>query len=348
MELGLFDILQIDPMDQRDHSQVYERKLADLEIADRLGFRYYFTAERHFMPQFRCPAATPWISAVSQRTRVMRLGVMAYTLPIQAPVALAEEIGILDWLSGGRLEVGLGLGHRIEELEALGVDPAKRIPIFQERAALLQALWTGGAVSIDSEFTTIRSAAIWPLPSQQPHPPLWFAGSDPRAALWAGSIGMSLAIGFKPVEALKPAAKAFREAVAYRNQSEPERRLPREGRLAMMRQVYIAESDDRAIEEMTDDVFRLHAHGAGEGGRTSNRETAGQAVAEMIADEVFIAGSPETVAQQISELHGQLGVDVFLANVYASSIDQERIERALNLLATEVVPRVGGKADRQS
>src|SRR5680860_700239 len=98
MELGLFDILQIDPMDSRDHGQVYERRLADLELADSLGFRYYFTAERHFMPQFRCPAATAWIGAASQRTKSMRLGVMAYTLPIQAPVALAEEVAILDWL----------------------------------------------------------------------------------------------------------------------------------------------------------------------------------------------------------------------------------------------------------
>src|SRR5680860_37309 len=100
MQLGLFDILQIDPTDQRDHGQVYQRRLADLELADQLGFDYYFTAERHFMPQFRCPAATPWIAAVSQRTKAMRLGVMAYTMPIQAPVALAEEIVVLDWLTG--------------------------------------------------------------------------------------------------------------------------------------------------------------------------------------------------------------------------------------------------------
>jgi alkanesulfonate monooxygenase SsuD/methylene tetrahydromethanopterin reductase-like flavin-dependent oxidoreductase (luciferase family) len=115
----------------------------------------------------------------------------------------------------------------------------------------------------------------------------------------------------------------------------------------MMRQLYVAETDDRALDEMTDDVFRLHAHGAGEGGRTSNKEEARQAVVEMIADEVFMAGSPETVAQQITGLHDDLGVDVFLANIYASAIDQQRIERALNLLATEVAPRLGGKAERR-
>jgi alkanesulfonate monooxygenase SsuD/methylene tetrahydromethanopterin reductase-like flavin-dependent oxidoreductase (luciferase family) len=347
MELGLFDILQIDPMDPRDHGQVYDRKLADLEMADQLGFHYYFTAERHFMPQFRCPAATPWIAAVSQRTKTMRLGVMAYTLPIQAPVALAEDIVVLDWLTGGRFEAGLGLGHRIEELQALGVDPGQRIPIFQERAAVLQALWTGGQVSVDSEYTTIKGAAISPLPVQQPHPPLWFAGSDPQAATWAGSIGMSLALGFKPVEALAPAAKSFKDAVAYRNNANPERRLPREGRLAMMRQVYIAETDDRAVDEMTDDVYRLHAFGAAEGGRPSRKEEARHAVEEMIRDEVFMAGSPDTIAAGIGKLQADLGVDVFLANIYASAIDQQRIERALRLLAGEVAGRVGGEAKRR-
>ncbi len=340
MELGLFDIFQIDPMDDRSHDEIYERRLSDLEIADRLGFDYYFTAERHFLQQFRCPAATAWLAAASQRTTSIRLGVMAYTLPMHAPVALAEEIAVLDWLTKGRIEVGLGLGHRTEELEALGVDPAERIPIFQKRAAVLQALWTGGHVSIESAHTTIKNAAIYPLPKQEPNPPLWFAGSDPNAATWVGSIGFSLAIGFKPVELLRPTAVAFRDAVRARSVADPERRLPGEGRLAMMRQVYLAESDEQALAEMTDDVYRLHAHDAGQGGRTSNRDEARKAVEQLIADEVFIAGSPESVARSINALASDLGIDVFLANIYASAIDQERIERALQLLATEVKPQI--------
>jgi alkanesulfonate monooxygenase SsuD/methylene tetrahydromethanopterin reductase-like flavin-dependent oxidoreductase (luciferase family) len=340
MQLGIFDIHQIDPLDARDHGQVYDRKLADLATIDRLGFPYYFTAERHFMMQYRCPAATAWISAAAQRTESIRLGVLAYTLPIHSPVALAEEVAVLDWLSHGRLEVGLGLGHRIEELQALGVDPAKRIPIFQERIAIMQALWSGGAVEFDGEHTTVRNAAIFPLSQQQPHPPLWFAGNDPQAAAWAGSIGMSLATGFRPAEALRPAAEAFRAAAHHRASLDPERHMPGEGRLALMRQVYLAETDDKALDEMTDDVYRLHAEGAEPGSRASRRDEAREAVDRLVHDEIFLAGSPETIAREISRMGSELGIDTFLANVYAAAIDDQRAERALTMLARQVAPQI--------
>src|SRR5688572_6989500 len=148
LALGLFDILQVDPTDVAGHGEVYARRLDDLAFADELGFAVAFSAERHFMPGYRCPAPGPWLGAATQRTQRLRLGVLAYTLPIHPPAALAEEIAVLDHLSGGRLEVGVGLGHRAEELVALGVDPAQRIAVFQERLAILRALWSGGRASL--------------------------------------------------------------------------------------------------------------------------------------------------------------------------------------------------------
>src|SRR5262245_16677333 len=88
MELGLFDIAQIDPTDPDDSNAVYQRRLNDLALADEVGLDYAFTAERHFMATYRCPAPAAWLGAVSQRTKSIRLGVMAYTLPIHAPVQL--------------------------------------------------------------------------------------------------------------------------------------------------------------------------------------------------------------------------------------------------------------------
>lgn len=341
IELGLFDIQQLDPTDPDSHEAVYRRRLDDLALADELGLSVAFTAERHYLPNYRCPAASVWLAAASQRTSRIRLGVLAYTLPLRQPVQLAEEIAVLDCLSGGRLEVGFGLGHRVEELVALGVDPAKRVPIFQERLALIEALWSGAAVSYESEHNTLRNVAIHPLPQQDPYPPLWFAGSDQAAANWAGLHGMSLAIGFKPTTDLLPAASAFKRGRAKRDESPPEVRMPGEGRIALMRHTYLAESDDLALKEISDDLYRLDSLGKTEPGDRADRLAAARLEAQqLVKNEIFIAGGPETVANEIAKARAYLGIDLFLANVYAAGIDDDRIERALRLLAGEVAERL--------
>src|SRR5690606_37952044 len=109
---------------------MYAQRLDDLAAADELGFDVAFSAERHFLPHHVIPSATTWVAAATQRTSRMRLGMLGYTLPIRQPVQLAEEVAMADQLSGGRLEVGFGLGHRVEELVALGVDPENRVRIF--------------------------------------------------------------------------------------------------------------------------------------------------------------------------------------------------------------------------
>ena len=146
-------------------------------LPTQLGFQVAFVAERHYLTTYRCQASSVWLGAASQRTTQMRLGVLAHTLPITPPVRLAEEIALLDQFTGGRIEVGVGLGHRVEELVANHVDPADRITIFQERLAIMEGLWAGGTVTYESEHTRLTDVFIHPPTVQQPHPPLWFAGT---------------------------------------------------------------------------------------------------------------------------------------------------------------------------
>jgi alkanesulfonate monooxygenase SsuD/methylene tetrahydromethanopterin reductase-like flavin-dependent oxidoreductase (luciferase family) len=349
LRLGLFDILQVDPTAPPGHAEVYARRFDDLAYADELGFEVAFTAERHFMPGYRCPAPGPWLGAASQRTRRLRLGVLAYTLPIHPPAALAEEVAVLDHLSGGRLEVGVGLGHRPEELVALGVEPARRIDVFQERLAVLRALWSGGQVTLQSAYTDLRDVAIHPQPLQEPHPPLWYAGTDPGAAAWAASQGLNLAVGFAPTERLRPTTTVY---AAQRDRVDPE--VPSgvaRGRIALMRHVCVAETDERALDEVTDDLvrlheLRLHPHGHApigdylEGSRAGRRETARASADALVRDEIMILGGPETVAAMLRRAREALSLDLFLANVYAMGVDQQRVRRALHLLAAEVAPRL--------
>jgi alkanesulfonate monooxygenase SsuD/methylene tetrahydromethanopterin reductase-like flavin-dependent oxidoreductase (luciferase family) len=341
VQLGLFDIMQIDPLDPADHAEVYRRRLDGLAYADELGFDIAFVAERHYQHFYRTPAPSVWLAAATQRTRTMRLGVLAYTLPLHSPARLAEEIAVLDHLSGGRIEAGFGLGHRVEELVANGIDPARRIAIFQERLAIMEALWSGGQASIESEYNTLNALAINPLPLQTPFPPLWYAGADLAAATWAGHHGMSLALGFAPLDALIPATAAFelgRQRRVQAGGTAAER--PGAGRIALMQHVYVSDTDELAMEEMREDLERLAAL---DPEHQSRPKAERQAMAKAELDQLrqrgtFLAGSAETVAAGIRTAVKTLGIDLFLANVHAGGIDDERVKRTMRLLTTEVRP----------
>src|SRR4051794_2082353 len=284
IELGLFDIQQIDPLDASDHQAYYARHLDDLALADSVGLDIAFVAERHYLSTFRCQASSVWLGAATQRTNSIRLGTLAYTVPITPPVRLAEEIALLDQISGGRIEVGLGLGHRIEELEVNAVDPSRRIDIFQERVAVMEGLWAGGTVTYESEWTSVREGFLHPKPKQQPHPPLWFAGTDPTSAMWAGQHGMNLAIGFASSDQLFGATAAFRHGVGLRRTRAADQDAIRRGQIALMRHVYISESDSAAATEMIDDLLRLGELNstATEANRADRRQQATEHYAQLI------------------------------------------------------------------
>ncbi len=340
IHLGLFDILQVDPILEIDTATMYARRLDDLALADQCGIDVAFVAERHFLTHHVTPSATAWVAAATQRASAMRLGMLGYTLPIRQPVQLAEEVAMVDLLGGGRLEVGFGLGHRVEELIALGVSPEQRIRLFQQRIAIVQALWSGGRVSLDGDGLTLKDVAIWPLPQQEPHPPLWFAGTEPVAAHWMGSRGYGLAVGFKPSKDLVGAVTAWRAGWAGMT-PDMQASLPIRpvGSLALMRHMYIAESTERAMSEIVDDLVRLNeavSGEAGEGSRADRRADARSKAEEMIETGVMIAGGPEEVARMIRTEHDLLGIDLMLANVYAAGVEQERIHRTIRLFAGAV------------
>lgn len=338
IELGLFDIQQVDPLSDEDAATILRSRLDDLTLADDLGLSIAFTAERHYLKSYRCQATSVWLGAASQRTSRIRLGTLGYTLPITPPVRLAEEIAQLDLITGGRIEVGVGLGHRSEELIANGIDPSDRIASFQERLAIMEGLWAGGTVTYESRHTVVKDVFIHPLPLQRPHPPIWFAGTEANAAMWAGQHGMNLAIGFGTSDAIFGATASFRHGLAMRKMRGPESDAIRRGQIALMRQVYLGDTDKAVKSEMTADLLRLGElnQSATPANRADRKREASRQFQRLINDEVFLAGSPETVAKAIVDARNKLGTSLFLANIYAGGIDRERSQRTMRLLATEV------------
>jgi alkanesulfonate monooxygenase SsuD/methylene tetrahydromethanopterin reductase-like flavin-dependent oxidoreductase (luciferase family) len=340
VEFGIFDIMQVPP--ETPSYRAYNRHLADAELADQLGLDYHFVAERHFMALYRTPSPTAWLGAMSQRTKRIRIGALAYTVPMHNPVRLAEDVSMLDHLSGGRIEVGIGLGHRPEELTSMGIDPVLRHPLLMESLVLMRKAWRGQTFEFPGTAFKYSGIRV-DLPVQRPHPPLWYAGNDPKAAKWASRNMVSLAIGFQPDERLANPANAFHD------QKKEEKRSPeRRPYLALMRHLYIAETDEQAREEMLNDLQKIgRAFAAGPreiaGVDTSalpDRIEAEEQLEQLFQNDVVIAGSPQTCAEKLAETTRKLGLNVFLANPYLTGLEPDRVQRTIRHYAEDVAPRV--------
>ncbi|HET7036830.1 MAG TPA: LLM class flavin-dependent oxidoreductase [Thermomicrobiaceae bacterium] len=345
MLFGIFDIMQV--LVETSSREAYARHLSDVALADRLGLDFYFTAERHFMPHYRTPSPSVWLGAVAARTRRIRLGALAYVLPLHNPVRLAEEVAMLDHLSNGRMEVGIGLGHRVEELLSMRIDPREREALMMEGLVLLVRAWRGERFDHPGQRYDFADIYVEP-PLQRPFPPLWYAGNNPEAAAWAARNGLSLAVGFQPAERLAAPCAAYREALSAVEAADQQPAAARPPcRLALMRHLYLAESDERAYDEMARDLMRLgdlfaaspSQVAASEAPRRLSRSEAEQQVEQLLRDETVIGGGPERVAASIAASARQLGLDVFLANPYLTGVESRRVRRTLRLYAEQVRPR---------
>ena len=155
------------------------------ELADGLGYHTFWIAEHHFQP---LGVANPSVllAAVAARTERIRIGPAVAVLPYRDPVPVAEDYALVDQLSGGRLDMGVGCGSRAVEFEALGVDFDSRREKFSEALQTLRRLWTGAEEG--RRVVTI----------QQPHPPIFIATGDERRGFEAGRAGDSILVLLAP------------------------------------------------------------------------------------------------------------------------------------------------------
>ncbi len=171
MKFGVFDHLDRNDLQL---GAFYRARLALTEMYDAAGFHAYHVAEHHATPLGLSPSPSVYLSAVAQRTTRLRFGPMVYCLPLYHPLRLVEEICMLDQLSGGRLELGLGRGVSPFEAQIYGLDYAQSGEKYDEiMRILLQALDTDELNHAGKHWTFDRTP-MHLKPVQTPHPPLWF------------------------------------------------------------------------------------------------------------------------------------------------------------------------------
>jgi probable F420-dependent oxidoreductase len=169
--------------------------------AEALGYQSLWTFQRLLCPldEHGQPELDPQYRSVHDplallafaagQTRTARLGVAVVNAPYYAPILLAKMLNTIDVLSGGRLDVGLGLGWNPQEFEAVGVSTDRRGARTEDFVACLQAIWTDDVVDYTGPFYRVPRSRIAPPPVQRPHPPLYFGGTAEPALRRAGRLG---------------------------------------------------------------------------------------------------------------------------------------------------------------
>jgi alkanesulfonate monooxygenase SsuD/methylene tetrahydromethanopterin reductase-like flavin-dependent oxidoreductase (luciferase family) len=328
--------------------RLFEEVIEQVALSEQLGFDEAWFAEHHHSDYSILPSPNLLIAACSQRTRRMRLGNLINILPFHDPIRLAEEIGMLDLMTGGRLDVGIGRGIRRAEFAAMGLDKAGAEARFDEALDIMLKAWaTEERFSYDGKFWRYSNIAVRPKPLQRPHPPFVYGAITQVSVDRAARRGWHLAQARQPLDDLVPMAARYREQRAMHGLDADE------GRVILVREVFVAETDEEAWAIAGPALLRFwQLADDNKLGTTPLKPEdlprltkgwaflRGGATLQQLDDwGVVLVGSPQRVAKRIREI-GSTIAPTSLVGVFAfGSLDHGQVARSLELFAREVMPR---------
>jgi alkanesulfonate monooxygenase SsuD/methylene tetrahydromethanopterin reductase-like flavin-dependent oxidoreductase (luciferase family) len=250
LQFGIFDHFDDNGIPLSD---LFETRLKIIEQYDRSGFRSYHIAEHHSTPLGFAPSPSVFLAAVAQRTERLRFGPLLYVTPMYHPLRIAEEIVMLDHMSRGRLELGLGRGASPVEIATFDVNPQDAAAMNREATEIILKALASETLDHHGKFYQYKNVRIAARPLQRPHPPLWFAPIEvSRAADAAGLKGNMVTL--IPNPGVKAITDAYRAAWQAQGNSAADIPL-----LGVFRHVVVAETDEKAIESVRE-AYRIWRH----------------------------------------------------------------------------------------
>lgn len=332
LRFGVFDHLDRVAAPLHD---LYEERLQIVEAYDRAGMYGYHIAEHHSTPLGMAPSPGLFLSAVAQRTRRLRFGPLVYLLPLYHPIRLAEEIAMLDQLSDGRYQVGVGRGISPIESMLYGGDPDHNQAIFEEVLAILRQAFANGKVDFDGAYFHFHDVPLELAPKQQPAPPFWYGISHPDSA------ERCVERGFNAVTLSRPPAAA---AIVRRFHECAEAAGTPDLTIGFGSFVVVGDTDEQAlrIAERAYPVWHnsfhylYHAYG-----RSPVQGERPATYAGMMAEGLAVAGSPDTVTRVLRERLGEIGANYYLAQLVFGDMTLAESLHSIGLFTERVMPALG-------
>ena len=248
MRFGTFSYNQARPW--VPERQAFEELLEQIQLTERLGFDEAWFAEHHHSDYGMLASPNLIIANLAHRTQRLRLGNLVNALPLHDPMRLAEECAMLDILTGGRLNVGLGRGVPRDDLKH-GLDRDTAQARFEEGIEILLRAWSENTFTYSGKAWNYVDISCRPRPLQRPHPPIYYGATSPESPAMVARRGWNLALSRQPL------ANCARAIKSYRDERAKLGNLPGGGDAIMARDIYVAETDEQAWAEAGPEVTRF-------------------------------------------------------------------------------------------
>ena len=323
--------------------------LDQFKLADELGFDWVTLAEHHYAPFSMTPNPMVLAGALSQSVKRAKIALMGPNIPIQNPVRVAEELAMLDVMTGGRVVVCMLRGTP-NEYVTYATNPAESRERFEEALKLIVRAWTEPQpFGWQGRYFEYRAVSIWPRPVQQPYPPIYMSGSSPESGEWAARNRISLGLAVTTIPLARKAVRHYREEAALSGWE------PTPDDILYRVTGHVAETDEQAIEDLegasvapnarlttlvNSSVLAAIRESGYHGRDVDNQSTRAQqrSLKERIELGQILVGSPDTVVGQIRAIKDQLGAGIL--DLSFQTVGHDKTRKAVELFGTKVLPQI--------
>jgi alkanesulfonate monooxygenase SsuD/methylene tetrahydromethanopterin reductase-like flavin-dependent oxidoreductase (luciferase family) len=365
-------------VERRPYGEVLADAVAQTVRAEELGFSTVWTGEHHFGGEGYDIQPNPILTSMllASKTSTIRIGLAAVILPGWHPLRLAEDLAVLDHVSGGRLDCGVGRGitnREMSNLSAFDVDrrfPEANAEIFLETLQILRKAWTEDPFTWEGKYYRFPrpgvtdsyagwfprnpdwrdendryvGMSIFPKPLQAPHPPLWNVGDSDSSFRFAAEQGLRPITWLRSEEALASSFEVYRET-ASRVQG---RQLALGEQCSLMRVCYVADTAEKARASAEPAVERLYRDYIGglrsrsiyaEPGETISDVELAKPWYDFLNDRGhLLVGTPDQVSERLRRMQDTVGLERLLVYSWLPELNQSDILASLELFGQEVMP----------
>jgi alkanesulfonate monooxygenase SsuD/methylene tetrahydromethanopterin reductase-like flavin-dependent oxidoreductase (luciferase family) len=346
MRFGTFSYNQARPW--VTEKQAFDELLDQIELTEKLNFNEAWFAEHHHSDYGMLASPNLMIAALARRTERLRFGNLVSVLPLYDPMRLAEECAMLDILTDGRLNIGLGRGVPKDDMKHR-LDRETAQARFEEGIEILLRAWTGETFSYTGKAWGYEEISCRPQPLQKPHPPIDYGATSPDSPATVARRGWNLALSRQPLANCAKAIEKYRAELANLGH------VNGKGDAIMVRDIYVADTDEQAWREAVPEIMRfwqLATDNYWRGETVSEADLTrfteryayypgGLTIKRFDEWGTSLIGSPDTIVKKARAMIETAKPDSLVGMFQFGGLKHEQVMHSLELFGTKVMPALG-------